>query len=503
MAIINARSPYYVSVTNASISYAILDISIWSGSSGTIATENTSYSLRKSVISTGTSVSFEIAELIKDDLDLSFDGEYPSESAYGDAKWVKTTITAYDSSNVVLGSPIVSTKIALDSYGYFEEGSSFTLAGESLLSSEGDIFLPKFGDSNIAVYTGNSPFVSLIDNTGATVSTSAFFPSIQSAEQVKYISLFPELITNLGFDDASSWSKQSEDSIEDGLLKFGGQSGSRYPSAFIPATGTNYILTFTITDYTSGSLSVYDGGSGANLSGTINKAGTYTLKYTQTATAGNLVSFYVASSFIGSMDNVSVKKVYDVTKVKVENSTAINTYRQRVDDDNGIFENSNCLYIALDFNELTRNRNVIQAEECKFEPHKVTFINKNGVLDDMYFFKKVTDNLITKRDTYSSNIIKSDNTYNTSHHSVRDFNITANGSVRLSSGFLNESVNEKFTQLLLSEKVWITKTFKNSELVLPINIKTSDITYKTSLNDKLSQYSIEFNDSYNAINNIR
>ena len=47
MAIINARSPYYVSITNAAISYATLDISIWSGSSATVATENTSYSLKK------------------------------------------------------------------------------------------------------------------------------------------------------------------------------------------------------------------------------------------------------------------------------------------------------------------------------------------------------------------------------------------------------------------------------------------------------------------------
>tara|TARA_B110000285_G_scaffold182575_1_gene206395 strand:+ start:54 stop:389 length:336 start_codon:yes stop_codon:yes gene_type:complete len=109
----------------------------------------------------------------------------------------------------------------------------------------------------------------------------------------------------------------------------------------------------------------------------------------------------------------------------------------------------------------------------------------------------------TKRESYNSNTLKSNNTYSINEHNKRDFNITANSSVNLSSGFLNESTNEKFKQLLLSEKVWITRTFKNDELVLPINIKTSSISYKTSLNDNLVEYSIEFIDSYNAINNIR
>ena len=60
----------------------------------------------------------------------------------------------------------------------------------------------------------------------------------------------------------------------------------------------------------------------------------------------------------------------------------------------------------------------------------------------------------------------------------------------LSSGFLSESYNEVFKQLMLSEKVWITNRTDTSEQVLPINIKTSDITYKTSLNDKLVEYTI-------------
>lgn len=507
MAIINARSPYYVSITNAAISYATLDISIWSGSSATVATENTSYSLKKYIQGTLTKVSFEISQLVRDDLDVNFDGNYTtSAESDGGAKWVKTTIKAFNSSNAQVGSTVTETNIAFDGYGYFEEGSSFTMANDSLFASEGDIFLPKFGDSNIAIYTGNNPTVLLKDIAGATVDTSTFPSSVQSSQQIKYVSLYPELITNFAFDDDSDWTKQSNDVIEDGLFYFGGQSGARYPNTFAPVVGTNYILNFTITEVNSGFLNgVFEANNpaGINITGRIDKVGDYSFQYTQTSTSNNLVSFFSASGFDGAMDNVSVKEVYDVSKISVEVSETINNYKNRVISDGGTFENNICLYSNLNLNNITTNANVKQVEECKFKPHKVTFVNKNGVLDDMYFFKKSTDSMTTKRESYNANTIKSDNTYSVNQHNKREFNITANSMVNLSSGYLNESSNEKFKQLLLSEKVWITRTFKNDELVLPINIKTSSISYKTSLNDKLVDYTIEFKDSYNAINNIR
>jgi hypothetical protein len=56
---------------------------------------------------------------------------------------------------------------------------------------------------------------------------------------------------------------------------------------------------------------------------------------------------------------------------------------------------------------------------------------------------------------------------------------------------------------MLSEKVWVTNVKEGVEQVLPINVTTSDMTYKTSLNDKLVEYTIEFENSYDTINNIR
>jgi len=57
--------------------------------------------------------------------------------------------------------------------------------------------------------------------------------------------------------------------------------------------------------------------------------------------------------------------------------------------------------------------------------------------------------------------------------------------------------------MMLSEKVWVTNITDKGEQVLPINVKTSNITYKTSLNDKLVEYTFDFDKSYDTINNIR
>ena len=141
-------------------------------------------------------------------------------------------------------------------------------------------------------------------------------------------------------------------------------------------------------------------------------------------------------------------------------------------------------------------------EECKYEPKKITFINKFGALQDMIFFKKAVEKMNVNKESYKSNIL-SGYTYDRSNHVNRDFNLVGKESITLSSGFLSEEYNEVFKQMMLSEKVWVTNVVDNVEQVLPINVKTGDITYKTSLNDKLVQYTIEFDNSFDTINNIR
>jgi len=193
------------------------------------------------------------------------------------------------------------------------------------------------------------------------------------------------------------------------------------------------------------------------------------------------------------------------------------SYKERVVTDSGTFENTKCLMAFLEKFEVgeadevrvfsgTKPLEVIKVktlEECKYEPKKFTFINKFGALQDIYFFKKQVNKMDVTKESYNTSTLNNTYTYDRSAHTKRDFNIKGKESFTFSSGYLNEEYNEVFKQMMLSEKVWITNITDTKEQVLPINVKTSNITYKTSLNDRLVEYTIEFENSYNVLNDIR
>lgn len=354
MAIINTRSPHFLSVSNADLATATLDIEIYTGNETTGYSGTPQYNLSKKIILNTTKISFEISELIRDYLDITFEGDYDA-SAEQSCKWVRTILTAFDGNGVQL-SQTISTDLAFDSYGYFEEGSNYSFEYEGLLMSNNDMFIKSGDEIKIPVQTDRTVTAKIYDSDNGILDSETFTLSDQSQDKVVYTT----------FDD---------DQAVKATIQYTGDSGSE----------------------------------------------TSTIK-------------------------------------------------------------------------------ISQLSECKFTPYKTTFINKFGVLQNLYFFKKSVEKMTTKRESYKANILASNNTYNTYNHTKRDFNIVANESVSLSSGFVNESYNEVFKQMMLSEKVWITN--ENNQ-VLPINIKTSNITYKTSVNDRLVEYTIEFDNSYNVLNDIR
>jgi len=377
MAIINVRSPKYVSIDDSSLSYAILRLSIWTGASS--PSPAPIYIIRKS----GTQiVFFEIAELIRDYLDTTFNGDYS-----GQAVWVTTTLFAYDSNDNEVADDGESF-VAFDGYNYFEESRGISIPNPIMITNR-KLFVLEDNTFRVPIYTATSPTVTFLKDN-EIVGTTSFTPSNQSSEQIRYVSIY-------GYD--TNW-----DSFKERVLENGG------------------------TDYES------------------NKC----------------LEAYFNDYSIGAVD-----------KIIVSDSDGIQTI------------------------------NVSILEECKYEPKKVTFVNKYGALQDMYFFKKSVEKMNVKKESYKSNILDSNYVYNSSNHVYRDFNVVGKESITLSSGFLSEEYNEVFKQMMLSEKVWVTNIIEDGEQVLPINVKTSNITYKTSLNDKLVEYTFDFDNSFNVINDIR
>jgi hypothetical protein len=381
MARINTRSPYWVNVNENGISYAILKLYVYTGNSSNVPAEPT-YQIRKSVLSGQDNVYFEVSELVRDELDTVFDGDYN-----GQAVWVMMETFAYDVDGDEIGNDN-DTIIAFDGYNYFEEQGADE---NNIMITNRELFVLEDNTFRLPIYTGlNAPTV-VFYKDGEIIASETFSYDQDSSNQIKYVSIY---------GDDANWDTFEERVLEDGGVDF-----------------ENSVC---------------------------------------------LQSFFNNYS-IGAVDKIEVSG----------SGQKIQTIKVKI------------------------------LEECKYEPKKVTFINKFGALQDMYFFKKSVEKMTVKKESYKANILNADKNYNISSHTNRDFNITAKESITMSSGFLSEEYNEVFKQMMLSEKVWITNIIKTGEQVLPINVKTSNITYKTSLNDKLVDYTFDFDYSFNVINDIR
>ena len=140
------------------------------------------------------------------------------------------------------------------------------------------------------------------------------------------------------------------------------------------------------------------------------------------------------------------------------------------------------------------------------EGNRIIYINKYGAQQDLWFFLKETRNLARTNEGYKSNTI----TYPSggAGYSIQDapnkvFNTQAKQTHTLSSGYYPEFANEQFEELLLSEFIWWSTFKKGSGVIIPVKVKTSSVAFKTSVNDRLIEYTIEFEEAFDYINNIR
>ena len=136
---------------------------------------------------------------------------------------------------------------------------------------------------------------------------------------------------------------------------------------------------------------------------------------------------------------------------------------------------------------------------AKYSPIQMRFINKNGAPQDHYFFLKSVENVNTSSETFKRNIfVQSSSNYDTKDHQVQTFNKTGKKRFTLNTNYMIEAYNAVMEDILLSEYVWI---YFNSQWH-PVVVTTSSLTKKTSLNDKLIQYTLEVEDANDIINNI-
>jgi lipoprotein-anchoring transpeptidase ErfK/SrfK len=154
--------------------------------------------------------------------------------------------------------------------------------------------------------------------------------------------------------------------------------------------------------------------------------------------------------------------------------------------------------------------NIIRVNCSRYgEGNKITFVNKYGALQDLWFFLKSVKTTTSTKETYNANTITisgGNATYSVNNPTKTVFNKSANQKIILSSGYYPEGANPFFEDLMLSKQIWLTQADPydpSTEQVVPVIINTSSFTYKTSLNDKLIEYTMEFDMAFDYINNVR
>ena len=151
--IINTRSPFYKKITNSSLHTAKLELYIWKGVYADRAATHKRYTLTKEEIGGNNFVTYELSKLIRDYMIT----EYNNYST--DSLWVDAVVEIRDSNNAIVqvggSNTTTSTYLAIDGYGYFEDGAnprSTEYTTPMLLQNNTTIYYSDGQDIRIPVY---------------------------------------------------------------------------------------------------------------------------------------------------------------------------------------------------------------------------------------------------------------------------------------------------------------------------------------------------------------
>ena len=141
-----------------------------------------------------------------------------------------------------------------------------------------------------------------------------------------------------------------------------------------------------------------------------------------------------------------------------------------------------------------------QAVYAKRSPVRVTFVNKQGVLETFWAIRKTVEHVGVTTESYYRNVVDYENlTYNEHQHTKQQYNTVGRKRWTINTDNIPEHENSFMEELHMSEYIWLTyrgRTF-------PVNRMGQGFSYKTHVNDKLVQYELNFMESNRLDNTIR
>jgi hypothetical protein len=136
--------------------------------------------------------------------------------------------------------------------------------------------------------------------------------------------------------------------------------------------------------------------------------------------------------------------------------------------------------------------NTEQLCEPKYTPITCTFVNRYGGWQFLTFFKASTEAIETEFKEF--NMLPSSIDYNVLQGQRKRFNHQGKQSIKCNTGWVDENYFELIQDLLLSETVLLGGK--------PAVVKSKTSEKKTSLNNKVINYEIEFEYNFGLINDV-
>lgn len=291
---------------------------------------------------------------------------------------------------------------------------------------------------------------------------------------------------------------------------------SDYASQFIATDGYGYFEEGINPDFDEGLMMS---------EGTIYRVNDRSVNIPVSTETTNSVSFLlngetVYSKLIDYADPANPTTSETIQYVASDSNSEADSYKERVLEAGGTFEYNSLLeafeesfdigavdevYINYTNDTETKTKILkVKTFDCsKYEPIRVTFVNKYGALQDLYFTRRSNESINIESSDYKASVLDFGNfSYDTSEHQMRTLNLMGKESITLNTDYIDESCNEHIKQLMLSEQVWMTR-LTDEEKIVPLKVKTQSLQMKKRVNDKLIQYTMEFDVAADKINNIR
>lgn len=129
-----------------------------------------------------------------------------------------------------------------------------------------------------------------------------------------------------------------------------------------------------------------------------------------------------------------------------------------------------------------------------YTPVRIFWKNRYGQFDWLNFYLKNTQTFDTEQRVYQPQLGSWNSTslaYDQYQTATQRYIVDATQTITVNTNFLPENYNEIMKQLLVTDEVYWEYDIA-ANLVKPLTIKTSNLTFKTGVNDKLIQYTITF-----------